>query len=318
VRRRIDACRQNERVSTVEEIEAVSHLLKNERELQIAREIQRGFLPTELPCPEGWEIEARFRPAREVAGDFYDGFELVNGRRMGFVVGDVCDKGVGAALFMALIRTLLRHGAQQSNPGEMLVSDLSAIATATVEDQPDAASQIPALPTIGALPLTSAVRGTNEYMTRNHLEQGYFVTLLFFVLDPVSGSVLYINGGHNPPVVLRTDGSRELLAPTGPAVGLFPGAVFDLAHTTLEVGDTLFAYTDGVTEARDSVGDFFTDARMHKVLADPVESAQELLDRIDGAVVGFVGAAEQSDDLTMLAMRRVPPGEAGVESGRQD
>jgi len=109
---RVASCRERSQLSTVvEEIAATVKLREYERDLAIAREIQSGFLPEELPGRGGWEFAARVRPAREVAGDFYDGFELVDGRRLGFVVADVCDKGVGAALFMALIRTLLRHTA---------------------------------------------------------------------------------------------------------------------------------------------------------------------------------------------------------------
>jgi len=99
---------------TLREADAHAELVSYERELEIGREIQAGFLPDSLPVPDGWEIDVRFRPARQVAGDFYDVFELVHRRRLALVVADVCDKGVGAALFMALIRSLLRHTAEHS------------------------------------------------------------------------------------------------------------------------------------------------------------------------------------------------------------
>jgi sigma-B regulation protein RsbU (phosphoserine phosphatase) len=286
------------------DVVAAGRLLRYEQELQIGRDIQRGFLPGLLPCPEGWEVAARFRPARVVAGDFYDGFELVNGRRTAFLVADVCDKGVGAALFMALIRTLLRHTAQQGHVGSLLVSDLQAIVRADASD--GSAGRPRARPSIGAAPLMAAVRGTNEYLTRNHLEQGYFATLFFAILDPRTGGLIYINGGHNPPVVLRRNGDLEPLHPTGPAVGLLPGSVFKLGDTSLAEGETLFAYTDGVTEARNPQGEFFSEQRMLDLLAQPARSAKDLLDRMDLAVRRFVGSAEQFDDVTMLALRRLP------------
>jgi sigma-B regulation protein RsbU (phosphoserine phosphatase) len=305
VRNRLDASRQRP-VPGLSEVDRASaeQLLKYERELQIGWDIQRGFLPGLLPCPEGWEVAARFRPARVVAGDFYDGFELVNGRRTAFLIADVCDKGVGAALFMALIRTLLRHTAQQGHVGSLLVSDLEAIVRADASD--GTAGRRRTLPSIGAAPLMAAVRGTNEYLTRNHLEQGYFATLFFAILDPRTGGLIYINGGHNPPIVLRGNGDLEPLHPTGPAVGLLPGSVFKLGDTHLDEGETLFAYTDGVTEARNPQGEFYSEQRMLDLLAQPVRSAKDLLDRVDLSVRRFVGPAEQFDDVTMLVLRRLP------------
>jgi sigma-B regulation protein RsbU (phosphoserine phosphatase) len=321
VRSRLNACQRREELTTIaEEMSAAGQLLKYERELQIGRDIQRGFLPGLLPCPNGWEVAARFRPARVVAGDFYDVFELSNGRRTAFVVADVCDKGVGAALFMALIRTLLRHTAQHSGVGSLLVSDLQAIVHTDAEVEAEARKSRP-LPAIGAAPLISAVRGTNDYLTRNHMEQGYFATLFFCILDPHTGGLTYINGGHNPPLVLRHDGQLELLEPTGPAVGLIPGSAFKLGHTTLHEGETLFAYTDGVTEAKNEHGEFFSERRMHDLLRQPVKSANDLLDQVDWAVHRFAGPAEQFDDVTMLALRRLPvAGGAGGEpvGGRRE
>ncbi|HEX7022065.1 MAG TPA: SpoIIE family protein phosphatase, partial [Trueperaceae bacterium] len=131
-------------------------LLKLERDLQIGREIQAGFLPAGLPQPEGWQIAARFQPAREVAGDFYDAVYLVNRRRVGFLIADVCDKGVGAALFMAIFRTLLRSGAQQN-------ASLGWVNSPSAEGdwlQGDPVLRRKSLPTIGAGPLVHAVTAT--------------------------------------------------------------------------------------------------------------------------------------------------------------
>lgn len=269
-----------------------------ERELRIGQEIQQGFLPTELPDPPDWQLRARLRPARMVAGDFYDAFPLANGRRTALLVADVCDKGVGAALFMALIRTLLRHTAQQNGAGTLHASDLELVARAATgpESGPGPAS--------GAAPLLAAVRGTNDYLLRTHRQQGWFATVFFAALDPGSGELTYANCGHNPPFVLRRDGAVERLDPTGPAVGMGTDDAFALRRTRLAAGDTLLAFTDGVTEARDRTGAFFTDRRLAELVAGPVISATELVDRVDEAVREFAGTAEQYDDITLLAAHR--------------
>lgn len=278
-----------------------------EKELQIGRDIQEGFLPRTLPQPAGWDIAARFRPAREVAGDFYDAFEMVNGRRVGFVVADVCDKGVGAALFMALIRTLVRSGAQQNvSMGWM---DEAGDRSGRDWLSGEASTRKRALPSIGTGPLLNAVAGASKYMTDNHLEQGYFATMFFGMIDPKDGALLYVNGGHNPPAIVRGDGTRQDLPPTGPAVGMLPGVQFRIGEAKLERGDTLFAYTDGVPEAKDEDGRFFGEARMYALLEQPVETSAGLLDRVDAGLHAFVRGAVPFDDITMMAVRRLPAGE---------
>ena len=283
-------------VGAVEAMATMASLHAYERDLSIAREIQAGFLPEHLSVPDGWEFDFRFRPARHVAGDFYDVFEMVNGRRLGFVVADVCDKGVSAALFMALIRTLLRHTADNTSAWNLMDAAPGPLA-------PGGGSLPPALG-LGAGPLVQSVVSTNRYLARNHLRQGYFVTLFFGVLDPVSGSLLYINGGHNPPVLLRGTGERVPLRPTGPAVGMAADSVYSLGHARLEPGDTLFAYTDGVVDARSPKGAPFGTSRLHDLLAPDAPSGRGLLETVDRALAEHVGAAEQFDDITMLALRR--------------
>jgi sigma-B regulation protein RsbU (phosphoserine phosphatase) len=301
VRSKMTSCRERWRLSTtVEEMAAAASIREYERELSIAREIQSGFLPQELPAWPGWEFAARFRPARLVSGDFYDGFELVDGHRLAFVVADVCDKGVGAALFMALIRTLLRHTAEHTGAWHLMESD----PTATTDNPVGGGSASPPLLSVGAGPLIQAVQGTNRYMARNHLRQGYFATLFFGVLDPISGGFLYINGGHNPPVLLRANGEYELLMPTGPAVGIMSNGAFALGHTSIQQGDSLFMYTDGVVEARDPSGALFGMNRTLEVLTQPAGSAERLLRSVDQNLSQFVSTAEQFDDITMLALHR--------------
>jgi serine phosphatase RsbU (regulator of sigma subunit) len=306
LRGRMSSCwERGQLASAVEDMAAEASLRAYERDLSIAHEIQAGFLPEKLPEPHGWDVASRFRPARQVAGDFYDGFELVDGRRLGFVVADVCDKGVGAALFMALIRTLLRHTAEHTGTSSVPgADDLTADAVARAVSTAEAGASLPPLLSVGAGPLVQAVVATNRYLTRNHLRQGYFATLIFSVLDPASGALLYINGGHNPAVLLRADGSHTLLMPTGPAVGMMPHSSYALGHAGLERGDTLLLYTDGVVEARAVDGTLFGMDRLLEVVCTTWSSSETMLSEVDAALRAHVGAAEQSDDITMLGLHR--------------
>ena len=245
-----------------------------ERELEIGREIQKSFLPEELPKVAGWEIAARFRPARQVAGDFYDAFSLPSSGRIGLVIADVCDKGVGAALFMALFRSLLRATATGAAWG------------------PEAAPE-----------LLRTVRLTNDYIARTHGRSNMFATLFFGVLDPATGSLLYVNGGHEAPVLFGPAGAKARLPPTGPAVGMMPDMPFEIGETRLEAGEGLLAFTDGVTDARGASG-FFGEGRLLALLDQPVASAAALLDAIEAAVLAHAAGSEQTDDITLLAVRR--------------
>jgi sigma-B regulation protein RsbU (phosphoserine phosphatase) len=300
LRSRLSSCwERGQLASAVEDMAAEASLRAYERDLAIAHEIQSGFLPDKLPAPHGWDVASRFRPARQVAGDFYDGFELVDGRRLGFVVADVCDKGVGAALFMALIRTLLRHTAEHTGASSLAGTDDAMARVVTSEG-----TSLPPMLSVGAGPLVQAVVATNRYLTRNHLRQGYFATLIFGVLDPTSGALLYINGGHNPALLLRADGGHTLLSPTGPAVGMMPHSSYALGHANLERGDTLLLYTDGVVEARATDGSLFGMDRLLEVVNAANGSADTTLSSVDTALRVHVGGAEQSDDITMLALHR--------------
>lgn len=274
-------------------------LLKIERDVQIACQIQANFLPSELPQLEGWEVAACFYPAREVAGDFYDAFTLTQGRRVGLVIADVCDKGVGAALFMALVRSLTRAFAQQ----HYSLNLMDAISSG----QPAAQGRRRDLPSIGTTALKNAVVLTNAYITTNHMELNMFATLFFGMLDPATGTLAYINGGHNPPFIVGQNGEiKTRLQPTGPAVGIVPNADFKIGQASLDPGDILMAYTDGVTDARDPGGQRFTEKRFLSLLEQPVSSATALLDRIDTHLRAHTADAVQFDDITMMAVRRIP------------
>lgn len=295
VRSRLRSC--SERAAhgrALREADAHSERLVDERELTIGRDIQSGFLPDELLTPDGWNIDVTFRPARLVAGDFYDVFEVAHRRRLALVIADVCDKGVGAALFMAMIRSLLRQAAEYSGLEHLVATGRDPLGSAAM---------------VGATPMMNAVLSTNGYLTRNHLRQGYFATLFFCVLDPATGRLVYINGGHNAPQIInRRTGALSALEVTGPAVGVLPDGVFSLGYAQMEPGDILFMYTDGVSEARGPEGGFLGEQRMLTLLAEPAPDGRALLDRMDQAVRVHTGQAEQHDDVTMMALHRKSAG----------
>ena len=285
-------------LESFQQVEAYSQVLNNE--LENGRRMQINFLPDNLLQMPGWETAAFFKPARQVAGDFYDIFQLPGGS-IGFVVADVCDKGVGAALFMALFRSLIRvFSGQTSLDGSPLsCSD-------TLRDEPARLADSSFLdPThITAL---KAVKLTNNYIALNHGDLSMFATLVFGILDPDSGALSYINGGHEPLFIVGPDGGvKDRLSHTGPAVGIEPEIDFRIRQTHMDSGDILLGYTDGVTEAVASDGAFFTMDRLVSILEMPAATATELLDRIAGSLQEHVGGADQFDDITLLAIRRIP------------
>jgi sigma-B regulation protein RsbU (phosphoserine phosphatase) len=150
-----------------------------------------------------------------------------------------------------------------------------------------------------------AVLLSNNYIAQSHGDLAMFATLFFGVLDPANGMLTYINGGHEPLFIIHPSGGvREHLHHTGPAVGVTPGAQFEIKQTLLEPGETLFGYTDGVTEARADDDTFFNEKRLLSLLNTAAPTAVALLEKISSAVEGHTGNAEQFDDITMLAVRR--------------
>ncbi len=288
-------------------MERQTKLAMLEYDVQVGRRIQTSFLPKkeELPKPEGWEIAARLYPARQVSGDFYDAFEMSH-NKLGFLVADVADKGVGAALFMAVIRSLTRAFAQQHYPSSLM----DAIDDGGLNRQSRARFKLSrrGIPSGGTIALGKAVTLTNDDIARHHGLLGMFATMFIGMLDPGSGEILYINAGHNPPVIIDANGSiKTLLDSTGPAVGMFPARIFEIERVQLEPGETLILFSDGVPEARATDGSFYTDERLLLALEGPVESAEVILDRLDADVRAFTSGADQFDDITMMAVRRCPP-----------
>jgi phosphoserine phosphatase RsbU/P len=275
---------------------------KYEADVQIGRQIQASFLPETLPKPAGWEIDARFQPARQVAGDWYDAFPLTHGR-IGLVIADVCDKGVGAALFMALMRSLIRAYGQQNYALRLLdVLETGAAPAPRAERGKRTA------PSVGVSALRNAVELTNNYISRTHGNTGMFATMFFGVLDTTTGRLNYINGGHEAPAIIDTKGKiTARLAATGLPIGVLPDGEFGIGQVDFAPGDIFVSYTDGVPEARAPDRSFYTEKRLMALIEQrPAASADALLDRIFDAIGAHIADADQYDDITLLAVRRMP------------
>ena len=280
-----------------EQVDAYSRVLNNE--LEKGRQIQINFLPNQLLQLPGWETAAHFKPARQVAGDFYDFFRLPDGS-VGFVVADVCDKGVGAALFMALFRSLIRIFSGQTSLNGLPLTCGNAIF--------DESETLNKNLSIDPAPLRAlkAVGLTNNYIALNHGELAMFATLFFGILNPDTGTLSYINAGHEPLYVINSGGGvKSQLAATGPSVGVEPKINFMIQQTQMEAGEILLGYTDGVTEANAADGRFFSMAKLLAIIDTPSVSASDLLDRIANSLQEHIGNADQFDDITMLAVRRM-------------
>jgi phosphoserine phosphatase RsbU/P len=253
-----------------------------EREFEIGREIQAGFLPRHLPQITGWEVAASLKSAREVAGDFYDVFELPH-EQLGLVIGDVCDKGLGAALFMTLFSSLIR-AVSNNDFFPHLKSDFT---------------------TTPATRLMNAITLTNSYIVETHGDTGMFATVFFGILDTATGTLTYINAGHLPPLLVGGNDARDNLRRTGPAVGIRADAAYTVGETLIGKGESLFAHTDGLTDTTDLAGRFFAEGQLIALLgANPHLSLSSLLRLIEENVDQHADGCRQFDDITMLAVRR--------------
>lgn len=239
-----------------------------ESELSIAHNIQMSFLPKTFPERREFELHAMLVPAKEVGGDLFD-FYMVDDDRLLFYVGDVSDKGVPAALLMVVTMTLMQRasGRQGVDPAEVL-------------------------------------RRVNLDLTRRN-ENMLFVTLLCGVVDLRTGELVYSNAGHNPPVILRADGSVEKLdLPPGLVLGVMEGVEYRTKRIRLDSGDSILAITDGVTEAMDPDGRIFTEQKLLEIAGGltalhPEEQTRRVMD----AVKQHAGEAPASDDITILSLK---------------
>ena len=282
----------NKMVEGLREWESVK---KIEFELEKGREIQREFLPSQIPDLPNWEIATCFYPAGQVSGDFYDVFMLPDGN-VGLVIADVCDKGVGSALYMALFRSLIRVFAAQA------IQCTGAEPTQIQSPSGNIETVSPAVN--GPLARLGAVASTNNYIAHIHGRECMFATLFFGVLNPATGTLSYINGGHEPLYIINAGKIITRLKPTGPAVGLMPDIAFKAREVQLEPGDLLVGYTDGVTDARSPEGEVYTRARLQSLLTQPFKSASETVERVKTNLFAFIDIAARGDDVTMLAVQR--------------
>jgi len=265
-----------------EALRAKSEFLLLQQELDMARTMQLSILPPDRPERDGLAVHGSMLPAKEVGGDFYDFFELDDGR-LALVVADVSGKGVPAAFFSLITRTLLK-----------------AIATAAAEPE-------------------AAITRLNDLLCAEN-EQMMFVTLFFGILEPASGRFRYVNAGHNPPLHLRGDGAVELLEVTGDmALAVMDDNDYQERELTLAPGELLLLYTDGVTEACDPDNAEFGEERLIAVLQQNQDTPTWMLPQALGnAVKAFENGAPQADDLTVLALgyRRATPTESdGASEG---
>lgn len=265
-----------------------------EYELEKGQAIQREFLPRIIPDLPNWEIATWFQPAGKVSGDFYDVF-MLQGGHLGLVIGDVCDKGVGSALYMALFRSLIRVFSTQKELQQPITSQADG-ATSPLKSTVDTCQDMPSC--------LEAVSLTNEYIARIHGDEGMFATIFFGVLDPLSGKLAYVNGGHEPLQHIGSHGVKGDLAPTGPAVGMMPDMHFGVQQICLEPGDILLSYTDGLTEARSPKDELYTRGRLNALFDPPAATAGLMLEQIQSNLLAFIDTAPQNDDITMLVVQR--------------
>ncbi|MDJ0873944.1 MAG: SpoIIE family protein phosphatase [Desulfobacterales bacterium] len=264
-----------------EQIEAYSGALA--AELNKGRRMQRNFLPRRIPRIDGWALDARFHPARQVSGDFYDMFSI-SGGRLGLVIADVCDKGVSAALFMGLIRSLIR----------IFMEDAQALPGTPAAEHAGCTDKDP----------MGAIAQINHYLETHHGREGIFATLFFGMLTPETGQLRYVNAGHESPLIISPEGAIRELKPTAPAVGMMLRARFETADLQIQPGDTLIAYTDGVTEAGTTPDSFFGATGVRKAIDRARDASNDYLATLEQAVFEHLDGADLSDDIAMIAVYR--------------
>ena len=238
-----------------------------EQELRIARLIQQTLLPKTLPELSMYDIEAYYQPAREVGGDFYDLFELEDGR-LGLVVGDVTDKGIPAALVMATTRTILRVLAQR------------------------------------LFPPSEVLKRSNEALVAD-IPPNMFITCLYAILDTESGRLVYANAGHDPPYLRQGGGSVEQLMARGMPLGLMPGMEYEEKEITLKRGECVLFYSDGLVEAHDPRREMFGFPRLQDLVGTHRSGKSSLIDFLLSELTSFTGEDwEQEDDITLVTLVR--------------
>jgi len=250
-------------------LEEHDQLISIQQDLNTAREIQQAILPKTFPpfpARHDFDIFASMVAAREVGGDFYD-FFLIDNDRLGFVIGDVSGKGVPAAIFMAVSRTLIR-------------------ATG-----------------LKGIPAGECMDYVNNLLC-NESVSCMFVTVFYGILNTTTGSIEYVNAGHNPPYILSKNGIRKVEMTGGPILGCMEGISYGSKTIQLQPGERLVLFTDGITEAFNTVDQPFGEERLEAFLAENLEKPiEEVVRGIATSVNEFSSGAPQSDDITLLAIR---------------
>ena len=241
-------------------------------DLAVAGEIQQAILPRIFPpFPDNADkidIAASMTPAKDVGGDFYDFFRI-DDDRIGFLIADVSGKGVPAAIFMAVSRTLIRAtGIRGGSPAECISYSNKLLSDESVDCM--------------------------------------FVTVFYGIMNVTTGDVTYCNAGHNPPYIIKGTGEVKALDMSqDPMVGAISGVDYHDCQLQLDKGDTLVMFTDGVTEAMNTANEEFGEARLEATLSKTFSKCQDMVEAIKTDVAGFVDGAEQSDDITVLALKRL-------------
>jgi serine phosphatase RsbU (regulator of sigma subunit) len=240
--------------------------IRLEEELQVARQVQAGLLPGKMPDIPGLDLACAWHPAREVSGDFYDVFPL-DEDRWGIVIGDVVDKGTAAALYMAMVHSLILSGAlRHRNPASVLLE-------------------------------------VNQTIFKQSLSS-MFVTVFLAVLDLKEHSLVFASAGHDSPILRRANGELVELTRTGAAMGMMNGLQWEQVKISLREGDALVLYTDGVTEARNPSNEFYELDRLMAAIAAAPKNAGELLVQVEADLNAFVDGVRADDDITFLVLTR--------------
>jgi sigma-B regulation protein RsbU (phosphoserine phosphatase) len=239
-----------------------------ERELQVARDVQSNLIPRATPQIPGWDFSALWNPARQVSGDFFD-FIPLQQDKIGIVIADVTDKGMPAALFMAHARSIIRASV------------------------------------VGPYAPAEAIISANHLICTDPTE-GMFVSLFYAQLDPGSGELTYVNGGHNPPLHYRSVSNDLIeLQHTGFPLGIEDESPYEQGSLHIQDGDFLLMYTDGVTEAMNQSFDMFGKDRLVQILFEHIsDSASEIQSTINNAIFEFMGTEDASDDVTLVVLKK--------------
>jgi sigma-B regulation protein RsbU (phosphoserine phosphatase) len=248
-----------------------------EQELQLASEIQQRFQPTAPPQVKGYELQGISFPCYEIGGDYYDFIERKDGRLL-IALGDVSGKGTAAALLMSSLHAAVHAQAAFNNS------------------------------------IVDTINAVNRYLAEN-TPSNRFVTLFYAELDPETGSLAFLNAGHNPPLIVHAAGTVEQLASGGLPLGINPNADFREGRTQINPGDVLVIYSDGVSEAYNPEGEEFGTARLWEVVSRNLDaSAAGIRDRIESALTKFSQGTPAADDITLVIVKRQAVGLAVASS----